>query len=53
MDKKQSVPCTIETAIKHYEALQKRYTKTHNGKMCEITQLTLNTLNKAKGAEHE
>lgn len=25
----------IEDSIKHFEGLQKRYTKTHNGKMCE------------------
>lgn len=25
----------IEDSIKHFEKLQKRYTKTHNGKMCE------------------
>lgn len=34
----------IEKTIKHYEALQKRYIKTHNGKACEVTVIALEAL---------
>ena len=35
---------TLEDCIKHYESIQKRYMATHNGKMCEITAMTLSCL---------
>ena len=37
---------TYEEAIKHFKALQKRYTKEHNGQMCEKVNLTLEALEK-------
>ena len=36
----------IEKAIKHFEALQKRYTKQHNGKMCEYVKIALDAMYK-------
>lgn len=35
---------TIEETIKHFESLQKRYIKTHNGKMCEKVHIALSAL---------
>lgn len=47
---------TIEKAIKHFESLQKRYTKTHNGKMCELVAIALDALfekvRRDKGCEY-
>ena len=37
---------TYEEAIKHFKALQKRYTKEHNGRMCEKVNLALEALEK-------
>ena len=37
---------TYEEAIKHFKALQKRYTKEHNGQMCEKVNLALEALDK-------
>ena len=37
---------TYEEAIKHIKALQKRYTKEHNGRMCEKVNLALKALEK-------
>lgn len=38
----------LEKSIKHFEGLQKRYTTQHNGKMCEMVDCALKTMNKAK-----
>ena len=35
-----------EEAIKHFKSLQKRYTKEHNGRMCEKVNLALEALDK-------
>ena len=35
-----------EEAIKHFKSLQKRYTKEHNGRMCEKVNLALEALEK-------
>ena len=35
-----------EEAIKHFKSLQKRYTKEHNGRMCEKVNLALKALEK-------
>ena len=35
-----------EEAIKHFKSLQKRYTKEHNGQMCEKVNLALEALEK-------
>ena len=37
---------TYEEAIKHFKSLQKRYTKEHNGRMCEKVNLALEALEK-------
>ena len=37
---------TYEEAIKHFKSLQKRYTKEHNGRMCEKVNLALEALDK-------
>ena len=37
---------THEEAIKHFKSLQKRYTKEHNGRMCEKVNLALEALDK-------
>ena len=37
---------TYEEAIKHFKSLQKRYTKEHNGRMCENVNLALEALEK-------
>lgn len=37
---------TYEEAIKHFKSLQKRYTKEHNGRMCEKVNLALEALGK-------
>ena len=37
---------TYEEAIKHFKSLQKRYTKEHNGRMCEKVNLALKALEK-------
>lgn len=37
---------THEEAIKHFKSLQKRYTKEHNGRMCEKVNLALEALEK-------
>ena len=37
---------TYEEVIKHFESLQKRYTKQHNGRMCEKVNLALEALEK-------
>lgn len=37
---------TYEEAIKHFKSLQKRYTKEHNGRMCEKVNLALESLEK-------
>ena len=37
---------TYEEAIKHFKSLQKRYTKKHNGQMCEKVNLALKALEK-------
>ena len=37
---------TYEEAIKHFKSLQKRYTKEHNGQMCEKVNLALEALEK-------
>ena len=37
---------TYEEAIKHFKSLQKRYTKEHNGRMCEKVNLALEALYK-------
>ena len=37
---------TYEKAIKHFKSLQKRYTKEHNGRMCEKVNLALEALEK-------
>ena len=37
---------TYEEAIKHFKSLQKRYTKEHNGQMCEKVNLALEALKK-------
>ena len=34
----------IEKTIRHFESLQKRYTKQHNGKMCEYVATALAAL---------
>lgn len=36
----------LERAIKHFEDLQKRYTREHNGKMCEYVKIALNAMYK-------
>ena len=36
----------LERAIKHFEALQKRYTREHNRKMCEYVKIALNAMYK-------
>jgi hypothetical protein len=36
----------LEKAIKHFEALQKRYTSSHNGKMCEYVKIALDAMYK-------
>ena len=35
-----------EEALKHFKALQKRYIKEHNGRMCEKVNLALEALEK-------
>ena len=37
---------TYEETIKHFKALQKRYTKEHNGRMCEKVNLAIIALEK-------
>ena len=37
---------TYEEAIKHFKSLQKRYTKEHNGRMCEKVNLAIIALEK-------
>ena len=37
---------THEEAIKHFKSLQKRYTKEHNGRMCDKVNLALKALEK-------
>ena len=37
---------TYVEAIKHFKSLQKRYTKEHNGRMCEKVNLALEALEK-------
>ena len=37
---------TYEEAIKHFKSLHKRYTKEHNGRMCEKVNLALEALEK-------
>lgn len=37
---------TYEEAIKHFKSLQKRYTKEHNGRMCEKVALALEAMEK-------
>ena len=37
---------TYEEAIKHFKSFQKRYTKEHNGRMCEKINLALEALEK-------
>ena len=37
---------TYEEAIKHFKSLQKRYTKEHNGQMCEKVNLAIKALEK-------
>ena len=37
---------TYEEAIKHFRSLQKRYTREHNGKMCEKVALALKAMEK-------
>ena len=37
---------TYEEAIKHFKSLQKRYTKEHNGRMCEKVNLAIEALEK-------
>ena len=37
---------TYEETIKHFKSLQKRYTKEHNGRMCEKVNLALEALEK-------
>ena len=37
---------TYGEAIKHFKSLQKRYTKEHNGRMCEKVNLALEALEK-------
>ena len=37
---------SYEEAIKQFESLQKRYTKEHNGRMCEKVNLALEALEK-------
>ena len=37
---------TYEEAIKLFKSLQKRYTKEHNGRMCEKVNLALEALDK-------
>ena len=37
---------TYKEAIKHFKSLQKRYTKEHNGRMCEKINLALEALEK-------
>ena len=37
---------TYEETIKHFKSLQKRYTKEHNGRMCEKVNLALKALEK-------
>lgn len=41
----------IEKTIKHFEALQKRYTKQHNENMCERVADALEALKKYKTQE--
>lgn len=36
----------LEMAIKHFEALQKRYTREHNGKMCVYVKIALDLMYK-------
>lgn len=38
----------IEETIKHYQGLQKRYTKQHNGKHCKYVALSLYALEELK-----
>lgn len=37
---------TYEEAINHFKSLQKRYTKEHNGRMCEKVALALEAMEK-------
>lgn len=37
---------TYEEALKHFESLQKRYTREHNGKMCEKVRLAITAITK-------
>lgn len=37
---------TYEETLKHFKSLQKRYTREHNGKMCEKVALAIEALEK-------
>lgn len=37
---------TYEETIKHFKSLQKRYTREHNGKMCEKVALAIEAMEK-------
>ena len=41
----------INKAIKHFEALQKRYTTQHNGKMCDYVAIALDAMKKQLNTE--
>ena len=43
----------LEKAIKHFEALQKRYAREHNGKMCEYVKIALTAMYKELNRQTE